>query len=136
MPLFYVVVDGGNITIDNNVTNIDGVFIAEPNSSGQGGNIFTCDNVGPQIQMLFSSGSQGCTSQLVINGSFIAKNVDLQRTNGTLSSAKAPTQADSCSTGIDPNAAEVFCYSPMQWLANPLPQTTSLESLSSLPPVL
>ncbi len=130
MPYFYVIVHGGNIKIDPNVKVLDGVFIAEPSSAGQG-SIYTCYVKGVNGNAFDRGGTGSCDNQLLVNGAFIANQIYLQRTYGTVSQA---TFFNSCSTAD--KAAEIFCYSPMDWLANPLPVNSSFESITNLPPVL
>jgi hypothetical protein len=131
MPLFYVVVKGGDIYIDKSVTELDAVLIAEP-VDGHGGNIYDCTNGGTQIpsSQLFTS----CNTPLKINGSLVANNIHFDRTNGTL--ANASTTPGSC-LSPDLNAAETICYTPDVWLANPFNASGGkTNSISSLPPVL
>ena len=132
MPYFYVIVHGGNIKIDPNVNELDGVFIAEPNSAGKKGSIYTCYVRGVNGNAFGTGGTSSCNNQLLVNGAFIANQIYLQRTYGSVS--QAVSLYNSC-TRNDP-AAEIFCYSPMDWLANPLPVNSSFESITNLPPVL
>src|SRR5206468_719752 len=66
-----------------------------------------------------------CNSQLVVNGSFVANQVYMARTFGTVSDSANP--------------GEVFNYSPETWLSGsslPNSQAGSYQSVVGLPPVL
>jgi len=130
IPSLYIVVRG-NIFISNTVTQLDGVYVAQPNGS-TGGVINTCtDSVGSQL------GPGSCDNQLTVNGAFIAKQIRFKRTNGDLAVATANERADSG------NIAEVFNFSPEIYLS-PLHYTlssgsvpfTKYDYITSLPPVL
>lgn len=144
IPSFYLVVRG-NIYIQSSVTQLDGVYIAQPrddNSDGQPDNrtgyIYTCSN-GLQSQYA-SEGSNhtgyysACNNPLTVNGSFIANRVMFGRTRGTRNAAPAPNEPSTSN-----NIAEVFNYSPALWLVNPTalpPAGSTYDSVGSLPPVL
>ncbi len=135
IPSFYLIVHG-NIYIDSSVTRLDGVYIAT-------GTIYTCATPGganwspvPAAQ-LYSN----CGGRLVVNGAFIAHQVNFLRTNGTLGGGTTAEAA--CTPSSNPcNIAETFNYSPEVWLANNgLPQTPGSplyqpQSITSLPPTL
>ncbi|HSX30226.1 MAG TPA: hypothetical protein VLE73_06745 [Candidatus Saccharimonadales bacterium] len=134
MPLLQLVVRG-NIYISENVTQLDGIYIAQP-STATNGIIFTCANPGlPGIPvattdpLVFSR----CRNTLTINGSFIARQVQLLRTRGTLS------QSSSLEAPAGGNIAEVFNYSPATWIQQPPVPSDMMEgydAITSLPPVL
>jgi hypothetical protein len=76
----------GNIYISPNVTELDGLYIAKPNSAGVGGKIYTCyPGFGPvpasYISNLFN---EGCNNQLAVYGNFEANQVNMMRTYGSL----------------------------------------------------
>ena len=76
----------GNIYISPNVTELDGLYIAKPNSAGVGGKIYTCyPGFGPvpasYISNLFN---KGCNNQLAVYGNFEANQVNMMRTYGSL----------------------------------------------------
>lgn len=146
-PMLYVVDEGGNIYIDSNVTNIAGVFIDQPtgtasNKASTNGNIFDCYS-GHQVQtgtspydFSDSDPFNNCTNELQVNGTFMAGNVDFQRSNGNV--ATAPSN-DGCGAGTpDANAADIFCYSPLTWLVNPFDSTAAPPTnyFSQVPPTL
>ena len=122
IPAFKLVVYGANIYIAPSVTELNGIYVAQPNGAA-GGNIYTCANNGSTIpdNNLYTS----CQNPLTVNGVFIAKKLHLQRTQGT---------------AIRGETSEQFNYLPEVWLA-PWPQTNSAsevkyDAMISLPPVL
>jgi hypothetical protein len=137
IPLFRLIVRG-NIYISKDVTRLDGIYTAQPDTSGNGGGIYTCAdpaNITTQFQPK-STGDNNfystCNTQLTVNGAFAASHIDLMRTHGSLRDSTAGE------TGGSSNAGEVFNYGPAFWLAQP--QGTSglppYDSISSLPPIL
>lgn len=134
IPLFELVVTGGNIYVDSSVTQLDGIYVAEP-SGAVGGKIIDCatngggiwKQVDPTVNGFYST----CNKQLVINGAFVAKQVLFGRTNGSLGQAAV---GDSLGANHD---AEVFNYTPEIWL--PRSATTpsdTYDAITALPPVL
>lgn len=131
IPSFYLIVQG-NIFINPSVTRLDGVYIAQPDEDGNGGEIVTCA-VGHRN---FTPPGNACDKQLEINGAFIAKQVRFKRSHGTLTAA-LPNEGPGVS-----NAGEVFKFSPETYLS---PLNSSLERslpftkydyITSLPPIL
>ena len=120
------VVTKGNIYINPNVTNIAGTFIAEGgtiNDMGKGGYVYCPGTTNPIV---------ACNEQpLVIDGSFIANKIDLYRTYGNISNA-----SNSSTYNSNSHAAEVFNYSPLNWLVPGNPNSLNVQSITSLPPVL
>ena len=157
IPSLYVIVRGGNIYIDNDVTQLDGIYIAQP-SGGSGGNIYTCAaGVRDPIDIVNNPGSAAddCGNQLTVNGAFIASTVKFNR---AFSSQVSGSQGEyvygsnrACRVGgaaggtVDRPlcAAEVINFSPEIFLAPspfqsdlpPVPRGT-YDSVISLPPVL
>jgi hypothetical protein len=141
IPYFKLVVVGGNIYIGNNVTQLDGIYVAEAANDGagnmKGGTIYTCalgmgtpadiTNIGAPPNNFYNQ----CIKRLTINGAFAAQQIQFLRTFGTVGNSKTDTQASN-------NAAEVFNYSPEVWL----PRTptniigTKYDAITGLPPVL
>lgn len=121
---FRLIVIGGDIYIDRGVTDLSGTFIAQPDSAGTGGNIYTCTQNSTKWldRDLFSN----CSTPLTVNGAFIAKKVHLQRSGGT---------------ALRGETAERFNFLPELWVA-PWPasqnSTSQLkyDALLSLPPIL
>lgn len=134
IPFFELVVTGGNIYIDSSVTQLDGIYIAEP-SGGVGGHIIDCatnaGGIAKQVDPTVSGFYLTCNKQLVINGAFVAKQVLFGRTYGSLGQAAA---GDSLSTNHD---AEVFNYTPEIWLPrNAAAPSDTYDAITALPPVL
>jgi hypothetical protein len=135
-PMFELVARG-NIYISQNVTRLDGVYVAQPtNPAASNGIIFTCANAAlPPIAVSSTDASvyTKCKNKLTINGSFIARQVQFLRTNGTRS------QANPGDLSTSANVAEVFNFSPAIWMAQPpLPSGSAgqYDAITSLPPVL
>jgi hypothetical protein len=133
IPDFELVVVGGNIYVSDNVTELDGLYVAEPDTgrSPQGGAIYTCGNPNYTPVTAASSSYYGsCTNKLTIYGSFVAQQVQFLRTNGTVGQASSDTLSNN-------HAAEVFDYTPEMWLprgnSNP---NSGYEAITGLPPVL
>ncbi len=124
------IIASGNIYIAPNVTELDGLYVAEPTSGTSGGNIYTCTTAPYAIAGLTNSISTyftTCDTKLNVYGSFIAKKLWLLRTNGTLSTN---------------TPAETFHYDPEIWLAEPSNVVAgqgsagAYDAITSLPPVL
>ncbi len=128
VPSFYVIVSG-NIYIDHDVSQLDGVYIA------QNGTINTCV---PGLGAAYSSATlfDNCNNQLIVNGSFIASKVNLYRTFASLRNSlggESPlnpgggncnlnTRLGQRSLGLNGDydcAAEVFNFSPETFLSKP-----------------
>ena len=122
---FYLIVRGGNIYIDPGVTQLDGVYIAQPNGA-VGGKIYTCSAPGNNPPRTAPSDLNGvCRNQLIVNGAFIAKELKLYRSIG--SQTPGPP-------------AEIFNYTPATWLAAPTSigdsELGGYDAITSLPPIL
>jgi hypothetical protein len=145
VPSFTLVVTGGNIYIDHSVTELDGMYVAEV-ANGHGGTIYTCTaGFAPTAAPdLYTS----CSNQLTVYGSFIADQINLMRTFGTLKNAQSAENprtgtTRTCANGTAKKvcAAEIFDFSPEMNLSTPAIQppsngATSYDSITSLPPVL
>ncbi len=135
IPYFKLVVVGGNIFIDHNVTELDGLYVAEPKTSSSGsvgGTIYTCATKTPLAYSPFTIGNyfSTCSNQLNIYGSFIAQQVQFLRTFGSVGNDKNDKLSSS-------NAAEVFDYTPEMWLPRSNTVTNNgYSAITSLPPVL
>jgi hypothetical protein len=130
MPLFRLIVRG-NIYIDNGVQQLDGLYVAERNGAS-GGIIYTCTTSAAPLDPSAPSYYADCDDQkLTVNGAFVAHQVQLGRTRGTLSLGM------NGETGAAGNAAEVFNYSPAMWIPQPTGDgPTSYDAITALPPVL
>ena len=133
----FALVAKGNIYIDPSVTQLDGLYIAQPTAGIDGGDIWTCHpNNTDVVRYTYPS---GCTNQLVVNGALIAKRVEFLRVKGDV--AGASTSEDTLSGGVgNPNIAEVVNYSPAMVVGgpffNPAPANgLPIDSIISLPPV-
>lgn len=131
IPSFKLVVNGGNIYIDKDVTELDGLYVATPDSAGNKGEIFTCATAAyvgiPQTQATYAT---DCAKQLKIYGAFVAKQVHFDRTYGTIGQA---TGSDDFTSD---KAAEEFIFSPEMWLPNGSGAGSSNKAYQGLPPVL
>jgi len=153
LPYFALIVRG-NIYIDNDVTRLDGVYVAQPTQfipdltvtgvdTVTKGTIYTCVQ-GSNVLYTNATIYANCSNQLVVNGSLIAQNVKFLRTFGTLKDGSAG-ELPSFATGSGTQAAEVINYSPEQYLApsplkNPADGTgdssqDNYSSISTLPPL-
>jgi hypothetical protein len=135
IPSFRLIVRG-NIFIDASVSQLDGLYVAQPTSGGSGGVIYTCaSTAGGQHAILQTDPtflSQCDNQKLTVNGSFVAKQLYLSRTIGTLRQSSASEASTSA------NIAETFNYGPFLWMMQPTDSTGGLEydAINSLPPVL
>jgi hypothetical protein len=133
MPLFQLVVNG-NIYIDRGVTQLDGIYIAQSTGAANTGIIYTCTN-GSTPYTVSSAGTfnNDCNDNtLVVNGAFVAKQVQFMRTRGTVKQS-SPGEAIG-----NTNQAEVFNYNPAVWMVQPpsAPSQGKYDSITSLPPIL
>jgi hypothetical protein len=73
-----------------------------------------------------------CNTKLTVNGGFVARQVQLLRTAGTLKQSSAAEGSGSA------NIAEVFNYSPMLWISQPSDAQSAVkyDAINGLPPVL
>ena len=141
IPLIKVITKG-NIFIDDNVTQVDGLYVAVPNPlslPNTTGEIHTCSAFGqgidltrPLLNKSFIAG--WCTRKLTVNGAFIAKRVHLLRSNGNIASGIAGEPYNP----LNMNIAEVFRFSPEMYLAllSNGGGSGRFDSILSLPPAL
>jgi len=142
VPKFTLVVQG-NINIDPGVTQLDGLYIAQPNNPSDqvNGQISTCydpnpgDTVGGPVWSLWIV--QNCASKLTFNGAVIARETDLLRTKGDVKTAAENNLANSYASA---NISELFNYNPNIVLVgggffNKSTTTYHVDSLISLPPI-
>jgi hypothetical protein len=143
IPSFTLVVRG-NIYVENDVTQLDGLYIAQPrDGSPNSGRIYTCANAAGNAILdgggLFSlCGAPNPTNppRLTVNGAFIAQRVILNRTGLTLrNSTFREGPADS-------KAAEIFSFNPEIYLSPPVfrpnstPTSGDYDYISVLAPTL
>lgn len=134
-PSLYIVAKG-NIYIDPSVTQLAGVYVAQPtDSSGNNGVISTCANLqGGQLKSVTASNLfTTCNDQLTISGAFIAQKVQFLRSYGTVNQA-TPSESYTGAT----HAAEIFDAGPELYLNGPSALQTNAntyDSITSLPPI-
>ncbi len=143
LPYLYIIVRGGNVYINNVVTELDAFIIAEPdNSSGnpQGGNIYTCGD-SSMVGLRVASGDgtlfNNCKNQLTIKGGLIGSSIYFLRSGGD--SQGSTNTATGCPTTT--TEAERICYSPLYWLTNPYVITNGssvnhMDYIQNLPPTI
>ncbi len=145
---YFVLIARGNIYIGPDVTRLNGLYVAQPKESGNGGGtIYTCA-AGPTQTYSVSNIYNNCQNQLTINGGLVAHDVRFLRFHGSLEQA-TPNEVPNFLTGQGTKAAEVINYTPEMYLApSPLKQPNSsstetnnprsmgaYDSIRSLPPI-
>lgn len=132
------IVAQGSIYVGANVTELNGIFIAQPNGAS-GGTFYTCgfDRGGGSFTGPSSSGgspltssefvNQCATQQLTVYGAVVARDIKLYRSRGTL-----PTATE----GFPSNAAERFIYTPDTWFNGDPSTSKPFQSYTALPPLL
>lgn len=127
----FVLVVKGNLYISKDVTQLDGLYVAQPRDDGTKGRIYTCTN-SDGSQMAQTSLFDSCNKPLLVHGSFVAQQVKLLRTRGSLRNATAGELANSS------NIAETFDFNPEMYLSNPFLNTSTIQYqyITSLPPIL
>lgn len=140
IPLFQIVVNG-DIYIDNDITQLDGVFISV------GGTIYTCSTaIGDKHTDTWQGDGSVCGKQLVVNGAFIADNIRFSRECATLNRSQ-PFETTNYTGGTDPQycqpagsgtrASEVFNFLPEQWIKSSIgPPGTKYDAITNMPPIL
>lgn len=151
VPSFKLIVYGGKITINNNVSQLDGLYVSQPNGS-TGGRIDTCEVT--DLDSLLTA----CDNQLVVNGGFVGKQIYLLRSFGSLRDTvntpgeRLNASTKSCSvlgtggkrnTGNGDCSSEIFNFSPEMYLnqsdgttPDSGPTTGGFDYITSLAPVL
>jgi len=153
IPGVYIIARG-NIYISSDVTELNGVFVAQPDDDDltprtyeSSGYIDTCYDVvnmrdlvdayqaNPSATGSFLSAQ--CNSKLTVTGSVVAKSIELLRTRGTVS--LAPQNEPQSSNNI----AEVFQFNPLLYYndgSEGVPRSSDpsnvvqFDSIRSLPP--
>ena len=122
----FTLIATGNIYIDPSVTELDGVYTSQPIGMATGGTIYTCsagqagdgivpykDGVTPATPYAAMASNElydNCKRQLTINGSFVAKQVDLMRTFGSLRD-ETPVQTGTTTVTKHDTPAKLVQYS-------------------------
>jgi hypothetical protein len=141
IPSIYVIARG-NIYIDPTVTDLDGVYVAQPNGA-VGGKIYTCADVGGKLTA--AQIATQCQQQLRVYGAFIANSIKLDRSGNTMrmaNPAEAALSGTNAACGLAACAGEVFNLGPESFLARPGFQpiggsnSGTYDSITSLSPVL
>ena len=149
VPKFALIVKG-SIYIDKSVTELDGMYVAEPAGTtttaitNDDGVIWTCHPNNTTV--LPYTYPPNCNSTLVVNGALIAKQVNFLRVKGDIGSASTAEDVlgtvNSCASGSC-NLSEVVNYSPALIMGGDFFTSTStgtsgglpIDSVISLPPV-
>ena len=129
IPGFRLVVNG-NIYVRPNVTELYGVYVAQPSSSSSG-RFWSCwPNAKPTVTTINTT----CrTSQrLTVYGAVIAERLKLTRSRGT----RAESTTSERYNNSDGNPGEVFIMTPEIWLTGGFDGSGEFDSITSLPPVL
>lgn len=113
----------GNVTINSNVSEIDGSIISE------GGTINDCGGYTGNDYF------DACNTPLTVRGTLTAKYLQLYRTNGN-STGTYYYSNPSSSPNPNPNAAESIIDYPQTWLQPNLTTTPQVNSIENLPPVI
>lgn len=135
IPTFRLLVKG-SIFIENDVTQLDGLYVAQPDTDDAlSGRIYTCQTASSPYTPLPLDGqlASQCNTKLTINGAFVADQVWLMRTNGTVRQAGASDGPDAT------HISEVFNLNPAFWISQPGDASSSsgqYDSITSLPPIL
>lgn len=152
IPSLFIIASG-NILIAPNVSQLDGAYIAQPNSASNTGIINTCaenSTTAYPVSVAVGNGDifTNCNTQLTVNGAFVAGTILLDRSYGSLrygQSGENPLtgSAHNCGTQAELDcAAEIFNFSPEMYMSQPAGLTSSGPSketydyFTSLPPVL
>jgi hypothetical protein len=134
---YLTVIARGNIFVQNNVTTISGLYVAQPWDDGSHGVFLTCSNGGSYPDASSFIGNS-CQSQLNVKGSVIAQHVYPLRAKDSLCQ-----YAGTCPALGAGSASETFEYLPSMVVGVPRINGSCggaviaecLDSLKSLPPV-
>lgn len=157
LPYFALIVCG-NIYIDQTVTRLDGLFVAQPGTlsggqcvpaGGTSGTIYTCATSGTQACSVSNLSTAG-NRQLAVNGSLVASRIKWLRTYCSLRFATFGEGINfgtgagntSCTNSGNSRAAEIVNYTPHMWLAPSPLKTPNLSedgtlynAIRGLPPI-
>lgn len=137
----FVLITKGDIVIAPGVTNLEGVYVAQPTSASAGGTIRTCDTQAGLT--LLQRATTECNARLTVIGAVTARRINLQRVSGTVKQAAnndCPIAlAVYAGCGAPSTAAEQFIYSPEIWVRSNgvlgLPSAAKFDSITSLSPI-
>jgi hypothetical protein len=134
VPGFRLIVEG-NIYVEPGVSQLDGIYVAQPHPDGTEGRFYTCAPGGAPPDAGEMNGV--CRSnKLTVYGAVLADLIKLTRSGSTVSqsvnnSAHTPSQSAAAST-----AAEVIVLTPEAWLVSDFTGGGEFDSITTLPPVL
>ncbi len=147
-PVFRLYVKG-NIYVSKDVTELNGVFVAQPKDDGNKGEIYTCaSGLGTSVSYGpdWSTYVSQCQNQLKVYGSFTAKKVILNRikSNGTVDGVVNLPSVPISENYNSTEASEVFIWVPYLYLpsANTSehpttgPSSDDYKFIGTLPPIL
>jgi len=143
----FAVVAKGSIYIGAGVTELDGVYVAQPatnntqSPAADDGDIWTChDNTTNPVLYSYPAFVASCSAnKLTVNGALIAKQVIFMRLKGDVGGA-SNSEDNLGGANSSGNIGEVINYTPEMDIGGPFfNQTTStnlpVDSLISLPPI-
>ena len=133
---YLAIIVRGNILIDSSVTQLTGLFIAQPSYDAadvmkpDSGRIYTCTKPGSGVTK--TNAVKFCDTQLNVRGALIGQRIILRRTIGSLKGASLSEPKTS------PNVAEIVNYTPEFFVGRPVFKTSpaKADSIKSLPPTL
>ena len=156
----FMLVAKGNIYIGKNVTRLDGLYVAQAKDDASGGIIFTCARPGDFAAYNDNEKFDNCggpegensnppdDKRLIVNGSFIANNIRLDRIHKSVRDSKSnineKADRDPSATPHNTEASEVFNFSPEMYLSQPpfakngtsSSSSTIFQYYTTLPPIL
>ena len=113
----FILVATGNINIASEVSRLDGLYFSK-------GDINTCSDVTGKLN------NADCSNQLIVNGAFLASDIQFRRTHGGVAGLNGSTEP-----------AEVFNFSDEMYLSQPIlisefPTKLSIDNIIDKPPVV
>ena len=110
-----------NIFIDSSVHQLDGIYIAKGS-----GSIKDCADSSGFFQGPGCYGTPTTPNTLTVNGSFMANQIYLERTGGNIDASES----------VSNSPAEIFNYTPENWLAPVSTLQGQITSFNTLSPIL
>lgn len=138
IPTIKFIVEG-NIKIGNNVTRLNGIYVARPQDAADTtrGTIYTCTNGSTTLSLddLYDD----CKEQLIVYGNLYAKHIKWLRTYKSLKDAitsENPYNGTNVNCTKPVCAAEVIISGPETYINNGASISNDYDSITSLPPIL
>jgi hypothetical protein len=136
IPAFRLIVRG-NIYVAPGVTELNGVFVAQPRAGGAAnttGRFYTC---WPGHTPTPADINGVCRTRLTVYGAVVADLIKLTRSSGSAHTSSTLERYDGAGFGLG-TAAERFIYTPEVWLTGDFDSGGGgdLNSFLTLPPVL